>query len=310
MSKTEEKKPEQITDIKQLPLCDKIESGELADMWIEVGLTKGPRVSRADVVTFLESIDYTCRTVIWAANAIEAGRACRLLVGGVNLDEWDEKNGKDIDREWVNAKIKEISAPAIDSNYCRYGQHDSYWLGHHLAYDGVPDLDLTEAKLYEPLVRGAGWFFFENETVILSPREAPGLDMEGDLHCDDGPVIWGENSNIYALHGQVLEREYNWIVIDRDTLTREKIDAIDNAEIRSVTIATYPDKYITGEPIQSDAYGKLYDVGEDYRLVEVMDSSHDKPYWLRVESDVETAHAAVASTFGMTPEEYNPTAET
>lgn len=296
---------EKITSIKQLPLCDKIESGEYAAEWIEVGLTEGPRVSREDVVTFFTSIDVGCKHVVWASNSIYAGRAARLLMAGVSLGEWDER-GEDIPNEWIDAKIEEVNAPPIDMSHSRGGQHDVHWVAHLLAYDGV--VDVTPAKLYEPIVRGSCWFFAHSDTIVLSPRVTPKLNQEGQLHCTDGHAIW---PNIYALGGVVLPREYNWVVEERESLTQEKILNIDNQEVKRVTIAAYPEKFITGDPLQEDDFGKLYDVeGEDYRYVHVTDSSTDREYWIRVEPTIETAHAGIASTFGMTPEEYNPEVQT
>lgn len=66
------------------------------------------------------------------------------------------------------------------------------------------------------------------------------LDEDGELHCTDGPAIWGK---LYALHGLVLEEQYEWIVKNHETLTREKIDGIENQELRSIVIVSYPEKY-------------------------------------------------------------------
>ena len=305
-----------ITDIKQLPLYEKIVSGEMAREWIEVGLTEGPRVELDDVLKFFKFLEFDVDVVTWASSAIMAGRAARLAKGNVDLSEFH--NG-DIPDEWMETKLEAAKGkgepfPTVNYEEAFLCQHNADWLADCLCYEGT-GIDLSEVKLYEPLVRGSGWGFYiaEAKTVILSPRVAPELDNEGNLHNTEGPVIYDK---IYALHGLVLPKEQEWIVKERDTLTRKKIDEIDNAEIRRVTIASYPEKYIQGDPVQSDDYGDLYlvtdsdDSSFNFGVVRVKNAADEKIYWLRVDPSVKTAHEAVASTFGMTPEEYQPQIQT
>ncbi len=294
-----------ITDIKELPHYEEIESGAFAQKWIEIGLTEGPRVSEADIRKLFEYLELELNVIIWARDPVVAGRALRLSMAGVDVSGW---NGKDIDPEWVEAQMSKVNPPKVNlisEGYCRYGQHDASWVANALAYEGT-DIDLSEIKLYEPIVRGASWFFHDAGVAIFCERVAPKLDADGNLHCVDGPAIW----TCYALFGQVLTESYEWVVKERETLTRKRIDTIENAEVRRVTIAAYPDKYIEGGPIQSDDYGELYDLpGENYRVVKVMDPYKPSPnnfYWLRVPPSVQTAHEGVASTFGKSAQEYKP----
>lgn len=304
-----------ITDIKQLPLYDKIISGEMAREWIEVGLTEGPRVALADVLKFFEFLEYEVECVCWASSAIMGGRAARLLKAGVSLQEFH--NG-DVSDEWIEeqleaAKAKGKPCPSVSYEEAFLCQHNVDWLADCLCYEGT-GIDLSEVKLYEPLVRGSGWGFYieESKTVVLSPRVAPELDAQGNLHSTEGPVMYGK---IYALHGIVLPKDHEWIVKEHTTLDRKKIDSIENAEIRRVTIASYPDRYIQGNPVQSDDYGDLYLVEDEdpefnFGVVRVKNAADEKIYWLRVPPTVKTAHEGVASTFGMTPAEYNPSVQT
>jgi hypothetical protein len=78
--------------------------------------------------------------------------------------------------------------------------------------------------------------------------------------------------------------------------------------------------------VHKDEYGELYriEMGDDeaLQMVKVMNSTPEpdgsvKPYWLRVNPNVRTAHGAVASTFRnpvtgarLTPKEYAPLMET
>lgn len=63
----------------------------------------------------------------------------------------------------------------------------------------------------------------------------------------------------------------------------------------------------------TDERGTLWTIplagDEDVQYVQVRDASTDREYWLRVPPDVESAHAAVAWTYGLRPEAYAPVAE-
>lgn len=96
-----------------------------------------------------------------------------------------------------------------------------------------------------------------------------------------------------------------------------------NAERRAAIInacgETLTDLF-EAEALQVDDFGKLYDLwrpgtptgtlvfGGNYygRFVRVVCPSTNRVYWLQVPDTCETAHAAVAATFGLTPTEYQP----
>jgi hypothetical protein len=72
-------------------------------------------------------------------------------------------------------------------------------------------------------------------------------------------------------------------------------------------------------PVHHDKYGVLFrkEIPGDEPLVMVRvvnatpePDGHRKNYFLRVPPTVETAHEAVAWTFGMSPKEYHPDVET
>lgn len=298
--------PKKIERIEELPLHKEILSGEFAQKWIKLALSDdNPRVTAADVKTFLTKVlDLPCECVCWATDPVYAALATRIQLGQkVALNEWNEK---DIPDEWIDANMdKASSINPISEGYCRYGQHDATWVANLLAYEGT-HIDLTEVQLYEPIVRGSNWWFYVDGIAIMTPPHAPKFDMEHQLHCEDGPAIW----SFYALHGVVLPAEYEWIVKECEELTREKIDSIENAEIRRVTITTYPGAYVQGDPTQTDEFGDLYKLeNEEFALVKVKDTYSDRRYWLRVPPNVTTAKEGVASTFGMSTDDYKPVAE-
>jgi hypothetical protein len=112
-------------------------------------------------------------------------------------------------------------------------------------------------------------------------------------------------------------------VIDApQTITVAEIQAEANAEVRRAMIERMGwDRWLeqTGaRPVQSDRFGDLYRTTVDdaeVGVVVVVNSTpepdgHFKRYALLVPAEHESAHAAVASTFGLTAEQYQPAMET
>lgn len=94
----------------------------------------------------------------------------------------------------------------------------------------------------------------------------------------------------------------------------EEILATENQEVRSALIEKWDKKDL--EEIDSDETGTLYstDTYPEQRVVKVKNSTPEadgtfKTYWLRVPSNIETAGEAVAWTFGLDEDEYNPIVE-
>jgi hypothetical protein len=105
-------------------------------------------------------------------------------------------------------------------------------------------------------------------------------------------------------------------------ITTHSIDQEKNQEVRRVLIERYGEaRYLEDSGaamIHEDHFGKLYSKeipgDEPIVMVRVINASpepdgHHKPYWLRVPPTVKSAHEAVAWTFGLTPEQYQPEQE-
>jgi hypothetical protein len=112
-----------------------------------------------------------------------------------------------------------------------------------------------------------------------------------------------------------------WVRIVPEDLepTKGRISRCLNQERRRVMLAVYGiGRYlreIRAELVHEDQYGRLYrwqpQMGEAVCAVEVRDATDpDRTYWLRVPPRMTTAHAAVAWTFNMTVDQYNPEVQT
>ena len=184
------------------------------------------------------------------------------------------------------------------------------------------------------------------EFCIISDRpELLLVDDQNRPHNDNGPFCrWRDGSALYSVHGV---RVPMWLIEHPELLTIEKIEAQENAEVKRVMIERYGvSAYLTdsnAEELHRDDFGILYrkEVKDDETIVmvKVVNSTPEpdgtfKDYWLRCDPQLRplacpdwsaeeqaaftekqkpqamTAKNAVASTFGLRGEDYNPLIET
>jgi hypothetical protein len=192
-------------------------------------------------------------------------------------------------------------------------------------FDRVVGLDLKEYEAWrhwEALSLHSGPRIVHADFCMISDRpEVLQVDEQNRPHCEDGPFcMWRDGSALYSWHGV---RVPAWIIERPEEITADKIDAETNAEVRRVMLERYgEDRYLRENGatlVHEDARGKLWrkDMGNDEPLVmvEVVNSTPEpdgtrRTYFLRVDPSVQTATEAVAWTFGMQADEYQPIMET
>lgn len=166
-------------------------------------------------------------------------------------------------------------------------------------------------------VENVGWWRFHRTHAFVSERPTSvSLDHMNRPHSTEGPaVVFRDGWSVYAVDGIRLPW---WTVEEPNRITHSSIDEIVDAELRRVLVTLSGDRYIEdrGSQIHADGWGELWEVPEiEGRFLRVVDSTPlpdgtRKRYWLRVPRRVDTAHAAVAWTFGLTSETYEPKVET
>jgi len=177
-------------------------------------------------------------------------------------------------------------------------------------------------RRWETLAKSCFWWYPFEKICLISNRPSLVMkDSETRLHSESGPAFaFRDGWKGYYWHG-VSVPDY---VIERPhEITTHAIDAETNAEVRRAMMQRYGEaRYLEDsgtKPIHADRYGTLYRKsieGDDpLVMVKVLNSTpepdgHFKPYFLRVPPTMQTAHEAVAWTFGMTAEEYKPGIET
>lgn len=170
-------------------------------------------------------------------------------------------------------------------------------------------LELHELAPAYRLTRGA--------CFVMRRPDNIDLDERGSLHSDiRAAVSFADHLKLYFMHGVLLPLD---LMEDRSRLTIERIDRTDNAEVRRMLITLYgPEKFLRESQVilvHQDEFGKLYHKhfrdGICEAMVCVKNSTPEpdgsrKEYYLRVPPDIHTARGAVAWTFGLQADEYEP----
>jgi hypothetical protein len=169
---------------------------------------------------------------------------------------------------------------------------------------------------------------------LIDPQRPRGWNSHR-MHCETGTsVAWPDGWGLWYWHGVRVTQQ---IIEQPETITVAQIESEPNAEVRRVLVERYgQSRYLIDSgaiAIHSDDWGTLYrkEVPDDEPLVMVKvvnstaepDGSH-KDYFLRVDPSCRpmladgqfgkpqklTARNAIASTFGLTGDQYRPVKQT
>jgi len=168
------------------------------------------------------------------------------------------------------------------------------------------------------LSKHSGWWWpFEN-AVILTPFPTILVrDDEFRLHCENGPALkYPSDFAIYSWHGVRVPSE--WIENPEDLDPSKALEWENQEQRRALCEIIGWDRVLNTlecKTIHTDEKGELIetsniDDGDDVaRFVKVIDPSTDRRYALRVPPEINTATSAVAWTFGVEEDTYQPTQE-
>ncbi len=157
--------------------------------------------------------------------------------------------------------------------------------------------------------------------VLVEAPIAATVNERNLLHNDAGAAMeFRDGSKLYAWGGVIVPPE---AVEATQKISIEQIDKEQNAEVRRVLIQQYGlERYLEdsgARQIDADEYGILYKKSlpndEPVVVVKVTNRTAEpdgsrKFYFLRVPPYMTSARNAVAWTFNMSPEEYQPTIQT
>lgn len=171
------------------------------------------------------------------------------------------------------------------------------------------------------VLEGAGFVMHRDFCFVSNFPEFIEMDERNRLHCQTGPAIkWRDGWCVNYWHGVSVPK---WVIESPEKITIETINAATNQEFRRVMIEQYGvGRYLIDSgatELQRDKFGVLYcqriDQGEPLSIVRVINSTPEpdgtyKEYFLRVPPHMRSAEEAVAWTFGLEPDDYNPIVET
>ena len=205
-----------------------------------------------------------------------------------------------------------------------YGQHEASWLAFYEFFRekcGLLEQTHKLVGLWE-LAKSAGWAYPTKDICFVSERHTTLCrDERGRLHNMSGPAIqYPDGWEIYAVHGVRVPEN---IINKPLEITTSRIDEQRNTEIRRVMIDIYgQSRYLQdsgAKLLATDRFGKLWkkDLSDDEPIVmvEVKNSTPEpdgsiKDYFIRVPPSMATPQEAVAWTFNLPKDEYNPLVET
>ena len=222
------------------------------------------------------------------------------------------------------------SSASVADRAVLWGQHEAPWIALGMWARACRPEALTARQhaaldAWAATARHCGWWWPYRNICIVADRpafihwESQGPDAR--LHNDTGPAIgFRDGWDIYLLQGVPVDGR---IVTGAIPLTVSDIHGERDADRRRVLMDHYGvERFLRdagAEEIHADRYGVLYRCrvhrGEDVVVVKVRNSTPEpdgsyKSYLLRVAPWLQTAHRAVAWTFGLDDLQYQPLVET
>jgi hypothetical protein len=145
---------------------------------------------------------------------------------------------------------------------------------------------------------------------IRMQQDADGLLHSGESKCLEYRDGWG----IYGWHGVAVPER---VILQPETLTREDWLNEPNLEVRRVMQERMPHfvETIGAHWLDTGKHGSLYAINLEpdpegvAHYVHVRDHSSERSYYLRVPPTIQRADEAVAWTFGLNEQEYQPAQE-
>jgi hypothetical protein len=171
--------------------------------------------------------------------------------------------------------------------------------------------------LTEAFAAGLFYFWVGPTEIVCIPRPSLWI-ADGQLHRADGPAVaWSTGESHYFWRGVGVP---NWVIEEPQKITPKVIDGEANLERRRCLIERFGEeaylRFRGAEPIDEDRYGRLWGLPiNGRRLLEVDNGTPDpdgtrRKYFLSVPPSVQSAHEAVAWTYGLRPEQYDITKRT
>jgi len=307
--------------IEKLTASQTARFSEFIEKWIQIGLCTDradrDRAERSQKALY-KLANLQEPKIIWVLDPISAAIAAVLI--GAWIRNQNKMNSA------VHSAVRLVTIDLfknkeIKDGGSRYG--GSLWASYAAWADFFNEVcTISIDRNYLDSVESCGYWWQLNGIVIASDRPSHiRLDSQGRLHDEKRQSIGYCNGvGWHHIHGV---RVPEFVVEKPEQITPQLIQKESNAEVRRVMMDRYGAaryvKDVGGKLIHQDRFGKLYHFKDERFLelvaVEVKNSTPEidgsiKNYFLFVDPSLRTAKEAVAWTFGMKPDEYDPAIET
>jgi len=314
---------------------------EFIKKWTDIGLCTQPanrKLAEEGIIEAYANAGLEAPKIVWCDSPLSMA-VTRAVVQKIAKGEIDIRAsvGDSVwasvgDSVWASVRAS-VRASVGDSVWDSvYGQHDANWLAFYDFFFEVCGLEQQTKKLSGlwKVAQNAGWFLPHEKICWISERHSVvSKDDAGQLHNESGPsVLYPDGWAIYKIHGVTVPA---FVVENPEQITVDVIESEENSEVRRVMVDRYGrGKYLkdTGAKIiHQDDWGTLYKkeiLGQEPMVFVGVVNSTPEPdgsfndYFLRVHPELRpitnnrivgnpqklTALNAVASTFGLTGEEY------
>jgi hypothetical protein len=215
--------------------------------------------------------------------------------------------GDSSEREWVWDSIgRSITSYYYASDLARV----------RFCHEVVEPNDFIHFARFNELV--SGYHLGQEEAWVVHKPTRLFHDEYGRWHCADGRCLhYRDGWGFYAWHGALVPEK---LILHPEQLTKEEWLAEPNLEVRRVMQERLGSlrfvELVGGTCIDQGARGELIAVGlfDDTEgvahYIHVRDASTQRQYYLRVPPSIRRADEAVAWTFGLSEQEYEPRQET
>jgi hypothetical protein len=304
---------------------DSVEARVRDSVWDSVEASVG--------VSVRDSVGNSVLDSVWASLGVDVGASVRASVE-TSVRASVEASVRASVRASVEASVRASVGASVEASVRASVRanvwasvRDSVWdsvraysdaplLAHYQFFDEyLAPNDLHALAHFNALVSG---YWLGKDTAVLVRR--PNVlvrDGVGRLHCATGKCIaYADDWGVYAWHGVRVPEQ---VIMDPHGLTRDDFLSEPNVEVRRVIQERMGQRFLPelgGMVIDSGPHGKLYEValpGDPERIacyVQVQDVSTKRQYFLRVPPWMETAAEAVAWSFQVGVEDYDPAQET
>ena len=281
--------------------------------------------------------------VIWADSPLTASILIHFL--GASLRDslraslWDslEASLRDSLRASLEVSLRaslrdSLRDSRINPQYTYWwGQMDLYWVAY---YRFCEELGVTYApdahdglRIMDEIGRSCGWWYPRDGVCIACERPET-IRMTGDfrqLHCADGPAVrFRDGWSLYYWHGVRVPEK---LILHPDAYTRDDYLRETNAEIRRAAKEILGNRFaflldlveIDRQKVGTGVHAKEATLlrtrepdevaGRHIQYINVICHSTEREYMLCVPETITDAWEAVAWTFGLSKEQYDPLVE-